>query len=261
MTMHPDDFVLNNYVDGDLNPSERLAVETHLGECDVCRNTVDELRDLTRAAAALQHTAIEPGRDVWPSILRAIATRPAFRPSAFGWGAGLAAAASLLLAAAAGFGGGFVVGRQEAQPARPDAQLAALQQEVHDMRQTVTLSLLQQQSASERLSGVMYTDRLDKPGAEIIAALLDTLMHDPNVNVRLATVDALKRFNADPQVRHGATEALARQSSPMVQIALIDFLVDASARESTDALRRLAQDPQVDEAVRTRATAGLQRIG
>ena len=259
--MHPDELVLSNYVDGELEPAERLAVEQHLGRCDVCRDLVDELRQLTRAAAALHHTPLEPGRDMWPSIQRAIRTRPASWNSAFSWRAGLAAAAVLLLVAAAGFGGGVLVGRQDARGSQPNAQLAALQQEVHDMRQTVALSLLQQQSASERLNGVMWSDRLDNPGAEVIGALLDTLMHDPNVNVRLATVDALKRFSADPKVRHGAVEALADQSSPLVQIALIDFLVDTSSRESADTLRRLSQDPQVDQAVRGRAAAGLQRLG
>ena len=259
--MHPDELVLSNYVDGELEPAERLSVEQHLARCTVCRDLVDELRELTRAAAALHHTPLEPGRDMWPSIQRAIDTRPASRTVAFSWRAGLAAAAVLLLVAAAGFGGGVLVGRQDSRSIQPNAQLAALQQEVHDMRQTVTLSLLQQQSASERLTGITWTDRLDNPGSEVIGALLDTLMHDPNVNVRLATVDALKRFSADPRVRHGAVDALASQSSPLVQIALIDFLVDTSARESADTLRRLSQDPQVDQAVRGRAAAGLQRLG
>ena len=259
--MHPDELVLSNYVDGELEPSEQLAVEQHLSRCEVCRDSVEEMRELTRSAAALHHTTLEPERDVWPSIRRAITARPMSLHSAFDWRVGLAAAAVLLLVAAASFGGGLFVGRQDVRGRQPDAQLAALQQEVHDMRQTVTLSLLQQQSASERLNGVMWTDRIDNPGAEVIGALLDTLMHDPNVNVRLATVDALKRFSADPKVRHGAVDALASQSSPLVQIALIDFLVDTSAHESADTLRRLSQDPQVDQAVRGRAAAGLQRLG
>jgi anti-sigma factor ChrR (cupin superfamily) len=261
MTMHPDELVLSNYVDGELEPAERLTVEEHLGRCSVCRDLIDELRELTRAAAALHHTPLEPRRDVWPSIQRAIAEQPAPWNAAFGWRAGLAAAAALLLVGAAGFGGGMLVERQDARGSGTNAQLASLQQEVHDMRQTVTLSLLQQQSASERLNGIMWTGRLDNPGAEVIGALLDTLMHDPNVNVRLATIDALQRFSADPKVKQGAVEALASQSSPLVQIALIDFLVDTSAHESADTLRRLSQDPHVDQAVRGRAAAALQRLG
>jgi anti-sigma factor ChrR (cupin superfamily) len=261
MTMHPDELLLNNYVDGELEPAEKRVIEQHVGECAECREIVEQLRSVTRAAAALRHATLEPRSQVWPSIQRAIDARPAPRHSVFGWRAGLAAAAVVMLVAGGAFVAGVFVGRQDARGTQPDAQLAALQQEVHDMRQTVTLSLLQQQSASERLNGIMWTDRIEKPGAEVISALLDTLMHDPNVNVRLATVDALKRFSADPKVRHGAVEALASQSSPLVQISLIDFLVDAKASESADTLRRLAQDPQVDQTVRGRAAQGLQRIG
>jgi HEAT repeat protein len=129
------------------------------------------------------------------------------------------------------------------------------------MRQMMTLSLLQQQSASERLNGVMWTGRIDNPGNEIVAALLDTLMHDPNVNVRLATVDALKRFGANDAVRRGAIEALGRQTSPLVQLALIDFVVETDGAESAATLRRLSQDPTVDQAVRARAALGLQHVG
>ena len=129
------------------------------------------------------------------------------------------------------------------------------------MRQMVALSLLQQQSASERLKGVSWSNQLDQPGAEVLSALLDTLMHDPNVNVRLASIDALKRFGATQSVRRGVLQALEEQESPLVQIALIDFMVKTNERESVETLRRLAQDPHVNETVRARAAWGLQQLG
>jgi hypothetical protein len=259
MKMHPDEAILNSYVDEDLGQAERIDVQRHLHECATCRSIVDDLRAVTRAAAALHDTPLEPPDDAWTRIQRVIERR---RPAhGFNWRTGLAAAAAMLLVVAASFSGGVAVGRQLAPAAKPDPQLASLQQEVRDMRQMVTLSLLQQRSASERLNGVMWTDRIENPGSEVIAALLDTLMHDPNVNVRLATVNALKRFSTDTTVRHGAVEALTSPSAPLLQIALIDFLVEASASESADVLRRLSQDPQVDQAVRGRAELGLQRIG
>jgi len=167
--------------------------------------------------------------------------------------AGLAAAATLVL--------GVVLGRQTARPAAPDPQLAELRQELRDMRQMVTLSLMQQQSASERLKGVSWTGQIDQPGNEVVTALLDTLMHDPNVNVRLASVDALRRFASRDAVRRGAVDALPKQSSPMVQIALVDFLIEESGRESAATLRGLADDPMVDATVRARAQWGLQHVG
>jgi hypothetical protein len=81
------------------------------------------------------------------------------------------------------------------------------------------------------------------------------------VNVRLAAIDALKPLAAREQVRRGAIDALPRQTSPLVQIALIDFIVEKSGREATDTLRQLSSDPMLDQAVRARAARGLQQIG
>ena len=175
---------------------------------------------------------------------------------------GLAAAAVLLI--------GIGIGRYVAPrpvplatgaPSSDTAQIAAMRSEVHDLREMVSLSLMQQQSASERIKGVSWTDRIDQPSDQIVASLLDTLMHDPNVNVRLATIDALERYASRDDVRRGTIEAVDHQLSPLVQIALIDFMVKTNERESVPTLRRLAMDPQADSTVRSRAQWGLQQLG
>ena len=170
---------------------------------------------------------------------------------------GLAAAAVLLV--------GIVIGRfVVAAPTRPAdsfSEISAMRSEMRELREMFSLSLMQQQSASDRLKGVTWTGQLDRPSGEVISALLDALMHDPNVNVRLATIDALERFASREDVRRTAIDAVDRQMSPLVQIALIDFLVKANERQSAPMLRRLAQDPRVNTAVRSRAAWGLQQLG
>ena len=136
-----------------------------------------------------------------------------------------------------------------------------MREELRDMRQIVTLSLLQQQSASERLKGVSYTSQIEQPGDAVTVALLDALMHDPNDNVRLCTVDALRRFADHAPVRRGAIDALSRQTSPLVQMALIEFVLEVGGRDAAEALRRLSTDPMVDEVVRARAMSGLTQLG
>src|SRR5678810_726677 len=100
------------------------------------------------------------------------------------------------------------------------------------MRQMVALSLMQQQSASERLKGVNWSYQLQQPGNDVLRALLDTLIHDSNVNARLATVDALRQFGDKPVVRRGLIDAMTRGDSPMVRVALIDLAVDLQEKES-----------------------------
>jgi hypothetical protein len=171
---------------------------------------------------------------------------------------GLAAAAMLLIGVAIGRFGPSPSARTSGDPT---VELAAVRTEMRELREMVSLSLMQQQSASDRLKGVTWTGQLDRPSGEVVSALLDVLMHDPNVNVRLATIDALERFASRDDVRHAAIDAVDRQASPLVQIALIDFLVNTNERQSAPTLRRLAENPQVNGAVRARAAWGLQQLG
>ena len=157
---------------------------------------------------------------------------------------------------------GFLVGYQLRPIPGPAAtnEIAELRSELHQTRQMVALSLLQQQSASDRLKGVSWSYQLQQPGREILAALLDTLMHDQNVNVRLAAVDALAQFARQPTVRQGILQALAQQDSPMVQIALIDLLVGLGEKNSVTTLRNLSANRNLDTAVRDRAEQGLVEL-
>ena len=170
---------------------------------------------------------------------------------------GLAAAAVLLV----GIGIGRFIVPDTTRAADSSSEIAAMRGEMRELREMVSLSLMQQQSASDRLKGVTWTGQLDRPSSEVISALVDALTHDPNVNVRLATIDALERFASRDDVRRAAIQAVDRQMSPLVQIALIDFLVKTNERQSAPTLRRLVQDPQVNDAVRSRAAWGLQQLG
>jgi hypothetical protein len=170
---------------------------------------------------------------------------------------GLAAAAVLLI----GIAIGWLAASARSSTASSNEQMAAMRGELRDLREMVSLSLMQQPSASERLKGVSWTGNIDRPSAEVVSALLDALMHDPNVNVRLATIDALERFASRDDVRRDTVQAVQQQRSPLVQIALIDFMVTTNDRQSAPVLRRLSMDPQVNDAVRARAAWGLQQLG
>ncbi len=124
----------------------------------------------------------------------------------------------------------------------------------------VTISLLKQQSASERLKGVSWSSQVSRPDPEFLSTLMHTLNYDPNVDVRLAAVDALLRFAAHPAVKEGLVRSLPKQDSPLVQISLIDLLVQLHERQSIDVLRQLTNDVSQNEQVRQRARWGLQKL-
>jgi hypothetical protein len=164
------------------------------------------------------------------------------------------ATAALMLVAGLGVGH-WMTGRYQDQE-----RLARLGDEVKNMRQLITLSLLQQQSASERLRGVNWSVRVEAPDSEVLNALMRTLNSDPNVNVRLAAVDALQHFSSDMRVRRGLRESLAMQTSPLVQLALIDWAVDSADRQSVDTLDQLQKQPDVNPAVKVRLTRAIDKL-
>jgi hypothetical protein len=256
---------------GVLDPEQEARVREHLAECADCQAEYLRLREVWDGLAALPAevpdstgmqrrflTALDSfqtGADqARVQMLSAPDRRPSWSSVLTWWAMPAALAAGLLI--------GVLIGRGPASAPPPaSTDLALLRQELHDTRELVTLSLLRQTSASDRLRGVSWTGRIDDPGVEVVSALLDALSHDPNVNVRLAAVDALARFSDRPTVRNGAVAALADGGSPLVQIALIDLLVQVKEPSSRDTLRKLAGDLQIDEAVRDHAAWGLQQLG
>jgi hypothetical protein len=163
---------------------------------------------------------------------------------------------------------GLIVGPSLVRPQRDrtsavannDRALAQLREEVAGMKQLVTLSLLQQQSASDRLRGVEWSYRLENTDETVLSALLGALNSDPNVNVRLAAVDALQQFARSAFVKNGLLESLPRQSSPLVQIELINLMVELKEKESVPVLKALLQQNGLNDAVRQRVEWGLQQL-
>ena len=144
-------------------------------------------------------------------------------------------------------------------PAHSD-EIASLHAEVTSMRQLVALSMLQQQSASERLQGVSWSNREDHLDPQVQSALMHTLRYDGSVDVRLAALDALSRHFAQPLVRKGVLEALQEQQSPLVQVAMIDQLTEWRDPDATQRLRKLEQMPNLNPAVKQRAEWAIAKL-
>lgn len=147
---------------------------------------------------------------------------------------------------------GLAAGASLTSGTNDQSEMAQLRGEVSSMRQMVALSLLQQQSASERLRAISWSRQLEEPRSDVLEALLSALDSDPNVNVRLAAADALARFSEEPIVRTGLRSALERQDSPLVQIELIDLLAASMDSESISTIRSLGENKDLNPVVRER---------
>jgi hypothetical protein len=147
-------------------------------------------------------------------------------------------------ALAAGLIAGFLGGRAQ----RPPTEVEDLRREVRSLVQVVALSLLENESPSERLLGVRY-GREAGTDARVLEALLDVVRYDPNVNVRLAAVDALAPTASGEPVRQELLAAIDLQGSPLVQIALLDLLLAVDGAEMERALSTLLRSGQLDREV------------
>jgi anti-sigma factor RsiW len=268
--------LLPDYLHGALSPAQAAEVERH---CEHCANCAQDIVMWKQLAMLPAEKPTAESRQRFEAMLHAysasaaeataqlrLTAKPAQQPPApkpswnfLEWlrsplGA-LAWSAALLFI---GLYAGTHIGNR-ATPERSD-ELASLHAEVTSMRQLVALSMLQQQSASERLQGVSWSNREDHLDPQVQTALMRTLRSDGSVDVRLAALDALSRHAGQPQVRKGVLEALQEQQSPLVQVALIDQLTEWRDPDAAQRLQKFEQTPNLNPAVKQRAEWALAKL-
>jgi len=254
--------LLPDYFQDSLPASSRATVEGHLRACADCSAQLH----LWKRLAALPDEAPSPRmRERFDDMLSAYEEgrrerKPAW-PVAHGFRPAFAYAAALAI-----LGIGFLAGRY-VQPHQGASEVSVLRAELSNtndriatLNQLVVVSMLQQQSAGERLAGVNYSLQVSRPNPEIVGALLRSMRSDPSVDVRLAALDSLRRYSGDHQVRRGLLDSLQPKQSPMVQIALIDALVELQDTEAVPQIKELQQAPDLNPVVRDRARWGLAQL-
>jgi hypothetical protein len=228
----------------------------HLASCERCRAEAEDLKDMWSTLGALPEEDPSLGMRVrFYDSLRSLRQREAERRRPFWWlRHPVFQAAMAMLVLAIGIGTGFFI------RGRDTSEISQLRGEIYNMRQLVALSLLQQQNASDRMRGVNYSYRVEQDDPQVLAALLTAVNHDPNTNVRLAAVDALRKFSDSPVGRRGLVQALAKQDSPLVQIAILDQIVELREKSAAPAIQPLLTIQDVNPDVRQRAQWALKQL-
>lgn len=282
--------------DGLLPPADAAALRAHLADCPACRRewdlfqqtlqTLDRLpapptpstrmraafeaslaaeieaetksaapSENTLAGSRTSHTSPAPKArpSLWAALNRTLAhlipAQPAFQ----------AACALLLL------GGGIVIGHRITAPA-DDAtrqELASLRTQVSSMGQLVAYSLAQQQQpVGTRLQTVartrqnaLHADATVSPAT--LSVLVNSLAFDASTNVRLAALEALYEHADQPLARQAVLSALPRERSPLVQIAMIDFVASLGDPGAEAVLESLCRDSATTPEVRSAASRML----
>jgi HEAT repeat protein len=249
---------------GEIDAAQETKLKQHLAACPDCAAEMSQLTAMWDRLADLP--APEPSLALtarWESTLEGLqGTRrpPSWRfslaalwPRRPVWQVGIAAAFLVI---------GLLIGLAAGSWQRGSkSEIAALREEVANTKELVALSLLRQQSASERLRGVDYSTRMPTMEPDVLSALMQAVNHDPSVNVRLAAIDALTRVSGNPRVRQSMVQALTQQDSPMVQAALIDYVVDARDPAAMGTIRQLTTRPDLNPSVRRRADQAVRELG
>ena len=249
--------LLPDYLQRELNESDMRVVEAHIRDCAACREEV-ELWDglaliptekpspMLRRNFEMMLEAYQQGRN------RSVEHTPL---SPWHWLRGFVPAAAALALLVIGFMAGTYVNRSRTD----SSELAALHHELTSTRQLVALSMLQQQSASDRLQGVSWSRRIDSD-PQILDALMHTLRYDSSVDVRLAALDALRRYTDQQPIRTRIEDSFSHQQSPLVQIALVDLMVDLRDPGAVQKLKTIQQTPNLNPAVRQRVEWGIHQL-
>ena len=237
-----------------LSAATMAAVASHLVTCGECRQEVEELQELMRAMRGMEMQQPGPGlRENFQLMLQSelnmvVADKLLHEGNAGaggdytgagdGRGRGMmvrrffpiwnVAAAVILLFG--GIGIGVLLSSRRASNPNPNSntpeQLVTMQKEIKEMKEVLMFSLIDDESASQRIKAVSYAEEMSNPDQKVIDALVSTLNHDKNVNVRLAALYSLGSWADNQMVRDSLVASLTKQTEPLIQVMLINLLAE-----------------------------------
>lgn len=153
---------------------------------------------------------------------------------------------------------GLFTGRETSlQPSVDSSQqaIAALQDEVSSLSTVMAISMLQKESASERLAAVSYTRRANMADPALLQSLLSSFEQEKSTAVKLAIVDALKDTDFSSansemaNIEQSLLEFALNEPQPLVQMALTQMLLEQASPATKNQLIRQLQSSPLDDDV------------
>ncbi len=248
--------LIDKYNEGLADPSEVKLIEQLIESGEVDLIELRELADLDQQIQKMESPSPSMNLDeqFYTSLAR---EKKAMKiESLFSWPSWsiifprLAFAAVLILV---GFSMGYFI-----QSPLEKREVSQLTQEVGALKEIIMLSLLEKESASQRLMAVSLTSEMNQASEKVTNALFTTLNHDENVNVRLAALEALKLYSKESAVRAKLIESIIIQDSPLVQMALAELMVSIQEKKSVEALKQVMQSDKTPKEVKSKISESIK---
>jgi len=253
-----------DYLEGNLTKAESEKIAAHIAQCNVCKKEVQDYKKLFNAfkeepsaqpSTTLKENFLKVLEEEKQQTVKVVSLRQNTPSNKNNWFMGLLkVAASIALLITAFYSGRYFKSQETQQ------QIAQIEQEQLQLKQTAMMSLLKNQSASKRIQAVSYIEDFKNPDYEVVKALTDRMLHDENTNVRLAAVEALTRFSTSKQVKMAFVEALSIEKDPSVQIAIIQNLVKLQEKNAVAPMKKLLEQEDTQPFVKDEINQVLSEI-
>jgi len=139
-------------------------------------------------------------------------------------------------------------------------EIKSLGAEVNSMKEMMMMSMLEEESVTERLKGIQMSQGLSQTNTKVTEALFMTLNNDESTNVRMAALQTLEVYANDPVIREGLINSITQQESPLMQMALAELMVELQEKKSIDQFKQLLDKEETPEEVKTTLKESIGKI-
>ncbi len=253
---------LIDYIDRTLDEKTLRDIHKHIRGCKNCTKEAEELKNIF---LAINDTPQEfPDQDLKINFDKMLEKEKALlsdtklvtlhQESKKYWKTALQFAATIALIICS-----FFYGKYQ-NDATAIEKLAVLKKEKIQLKQQMTMAMIENESASKRLQAVNYAEEFKNPGNDILNALINKMHYDNHINVRLAAAEALAKFSDLEMIRKAFINALDMEQDPDMQLELIQILVSIQEKRAVPPMEKLLQKEETLKYVKDQVKIDLPKL-
>jgi len=137
-------------------------------------------------------------------------------------------------------------------------QYSGLQKEISSLTTVLAMSMLEKDTASERLSGVAYSRQTDLSDPLLVKQLITLLARDKSTSVRLAIINSLGQLSSFDSSEQQILTLAIKEENLLVQMELCRLLLNYGSIDIKKSLTEQANlqflKPEVREFIQTQLT-------